>query len=137
VNRADFQRLANERLADAKALLAAKRWTAAYYLAGYAVECGLKACIAKRTKPEEFPDRVFAEKCWTHHLPQLLGLAGLKPVLDADIAADPILLGNWETTKDWTEASRYSHKTKVDAENLFDAISDKKHGVFPWVKERW
>ncbi len=35
MNRADLQRLANDRIADAKVLLAARRWTAAYYLAGY------------------------------------------------------------------------------------------------------
>ena len=40
MNRADFQRLANDRIADARALLAAKRWAAAYYLVGYAVVVG-------------------------------------------------------------------------------------------------
>lgn len=55
MTRSDLQKLAAERIADAKALLAMKRWSAAYYLAGYAVECGLKACIAKLTKAEEFP----------------------------------------------------------------------------------
>jgi len=29
----------------------------AYYLAGYAVECALKACIAKGTQRFEFPDK--------------------------------------------------------------------------------
>ena len=77
VNRAELQRFAKERISDAMVLLAARHWSAAYYLAGYAVECALKACIAKLMKSEEFPDRNFAEKCWTHNLPQLLGLAGL------------------------------------------------------------
>ena len=45
MTRADFQKLANERVADARALLAARRWGGAYYLAGYAVECGLKSCV--------------------------------------------------------------------------------------------
>jgi HEPN domain-containing protein len=70
VNRAELQRLANERIADAKALLAARRWSAAYYLAGYAVECGLKACVlafVERTGVI-FEDRKYAEKCWTHDL---------------------------------------------------------------------
>ena len=30
-----------------KVLLDAGRYPAAYYLVGYAVECGLKACVAK------------------------------------------------------------------------------------------
>jgi len=29
----------------------------AYYLAGYAVECAIKACIAKGTRRYEFPDK--------------------------------------------------------------------------------
>jgi HEPN domain-containing protein len=94
VNRAELQRLAKERISDAKVLLANRHWSGAYYLAGYAVECALKACIAKLMKSEEFPDRTFAEKCWTHNLPQLLGLAGLKADLDAAMQADPDLADN-------------------------------------------
>jgi HEPN domain-containing protein len=128
VNRADLQRLARDRISNARVLLAAHHWPAAYYLAGYAVECALKACIAKLMKSEEFPDRTFAEKCWTHNLTQLLGLAGLKDAFDAAIAADPDLLVKWEIVRDWNEVSRYARKTKADAEELFDAITDKKHG---------
>lgn len=47
MNRSDFQDLAQIRLAEAAALLQAERFDGAYYLAGYAVECALKACIAK------------------------------------------------------------------------------------------
>jgi len=43
------------RLKDAEVLLQKGRNEAAYYLAGYAVECALKACIAKQTKRHEFP----------------------------------------------------------------------------------
>ena len=46
VNRWEFRELATLRLAEAKALLDAGLPDGAYYLAGYAVECGLKACIA-------------------------------------------------------------------------------------------
>jgi HEPN domain-containing protein len=55
MNRADFQQLAELRLQDAEALLQAGRYEAAYYLAGYAIECALKACIAKRTEAESSP----------------------------------------------------------------------------------
>jgi hypothetical protein len=53
------------------------------------VECALKACIAKLMKSEEFPDKKFAEKCWTHSLTQLLDLAGLGTDFDAALKADP------------------------------------------------
>jgi len=36
MDRAELQQLAKDRILDAKALLAAKRWAGAYYLAGYA-----------------------------------------------------------------------------------------------------
>jgi HEPN domain-containing protein len=45
MNRTDLQILAEDRLKDAEVLLANGRFGAAYYLAGYAVECGLKACV--------------------------------------------------------------------------------------------
>ena len=140
MNRADFQKLANDRIADAKAMLAAKRWAAAYYLAGYAVECAFKACILVRLdeSPElVFVDRRFSEKCWTHDLTQLRELAGLTMIFGVDSAADPGLYSNWSAVKEWNESSRYQTRTKAQAESLFDAITDKKHGVLPWLKQRW
>jgi HEPN domain-containing protein len=135
VNRADFQRLAKDRIRDAEALLRAKRWGAAYYLAGYAVECGLKSCVIRRLMITDlFPERKFSEQCWTHGLAQLLGLAGLK----ADMAAaDPDLQENWDIAKDWRESSRYARTMKDKAEALYDAIADKKQGVLAWIKGRW
>jgi HEPN domain-containing protein len=103
MNRAELQRLARERIRNAKVLLAAGHWSAAYYLAGYAVECALKACMAKLMKAEEVPDRTFVEKCWTHNLAQLLGLTGLKDDFDAARQADPDLRNNWDVVKDYLD----------------------------------
>ena len=137
MNRADLKQLARERLRDAKALFAAKQWSGAYYLAGYAVECALKACIAKLTKPEEFPDKALADKCWTHDFEKLLLTAGLRTDRDKDVNADAELEKNWETIKDWNESSRYARKTKAEARALLAAITDPNHGVLQWVKKRW
>lgn len=137
MNRTELQRLANERIGDARTLLAARRWSAAYYLGGYAVECALKACIAKTIKAEEFPDRSFADKCWTHNLAQLLGVAALKAELDKDCIAEPELLDNWSIVKDWNEASRYAKVPRPEALELYKAITAKKHGVLTWLKHRW
>jgi HEPN domain-containing protein len=49
MNRADLQQLAELRITEAKVLLDNGFYAGAYYLAGYAVECALKACIAKLT----------------------------------------------------------------------------------------
>jgi HEPN domain-containing protein len=138
MNRTELQQLARDRLRDAKALLAARRWSGDYYLAGYAVECALKACvIARLMKTDQFPERRYSEQCWTHNLTQLFGVAGLKAAFDADLAVDLTLEANWVIVRDWNESSRYTRKTKKKAGALYDAITDKKHGVFLWIKSRW
>lgn len=138
MNRAQLQQLAKERLLDAKALLAARRWAGAYYLAGYAVECGLKSCIIRHLmRTDRFPEKRFSEQCWTHSLPQLMSLAGLQADLTAALQADPDLLVNWDTVKDWSESSRYVRRTQTEATDLYDAIADKKHGVLSWIRVRW
>jgi HEPN domain-containing protein len=138
MTRAKWQRLAQERLLDAKALLQAKRWTGAYYLAGYAVECGLKSCIiAFLMKTDQFPERRFSEQCWTHDLERLLGLAGLEAVLDTDMAANSSLQDSWEVVKAWSESKRYDRIVRAKALELYDAIAQKKHGVLPWIKNHW
>ena len=44
---------------------------------------------------------------------------------------------NWNIVKNWSEVSRYVHKTRNEAEELYEAITNKKHGVLPWIKRRW
>jgi hypothetical protein len=137
VNRIDFQVLADVRIAEAKVLLDRGHWSGAYYLAGYAVECGLKACIAKLTVAEEFPDKGFADKCFTHVVEKLVELAGLKPQRDTDAKASAAKFANWTTVGFWTEASRYAAKSEADAKALYAAITDPTDGVPPWIKSRW
>ncbi|MGD0616750.1 MAG: hypothetical protein ABSB67_03725 [Bryobacteraceae bacterium] len=72
MDRRDFQRLATTRLREAGALMKHRLTDGAYYLAGYAVECALKACIAKKTQRHEFPDKRRVDASHTHNLIQLL-----------------------------------------------------------------
>jgi HEPN domain-containing protein len=72
MNRFDFQKMADERVADAAALLAAGRYQAAYYLCGYAVEFALKACIARQVREFDFPDRKVVNDSYVHDLKKLL-----------------------------------------------------------------
>jgi HEPN domain-containing protein len=133
-----LQQLARDRIRDAKALLAAGRWAGAYYMAGYAVECGLKSCvIAYLLRTDQFPERKYSEQCWTHDLERLMGLAGLEGALGTATAADVSLNDNWTTVKDWDESSRYARRTKAEAKELYRAITDKKHGILAWIKFHW
>jgi HEPN domain-containing protein len=138
VNRAAWQRLALERLKDAKALLKLKRWAGAYYLAGYAVECGLKSCIiAYLMKTDDFPDKRFSEQCWTHDLERLVVLAGLRVDLDRDTAGDANLSKNWNIANQWDESRRYVLMPKAKAIAMVEAVADSKHGMLSWIKHRW
>jgi HEPN domain-containing protein len=142
VNRPQLQRLSQLRLDDAQALLAASRWSAAYYLAGYAVECALKSCVLKHidTTGEIFASADYLKdlsKYWTHDFTQLLKLAGLPATHGTALRANPALLAFWTMVKDWSEASRYQEKTEVEAKALYEAITNNPDGVFEWIRQHW
>lgn len=140
MTRTEWQQLAERWLVDAKRLLNDHRWSAAYYLAGYAVECGLKSCILKRLSatPEViFDSRRFSENCWTHDLAELVKLAGLEPARAADAAANLVLQDNWLTALAWNEKSRYKTVSHHPAKKLYGAVADKLNGVMQWIRVRW
>jgi HEPN domain-containing protein len=137
MNRTDFQQLAELRLREAEALLAAGLSDGAYYLAGYSVECALKACIAKRTQLHDFPEKKLVNDSHTHNLKELLRLAELKTELDSVLDADPEMRSNLETVQDWSETARYQRKTALDTVALLTAIESQKGGLLPWIRQRW
>jgi hypothetical protein len=51
--------------------------------------------------------------------------------------ANPKLEASWDLTKSWTEQSRYSIRTKNEAEAIIDAIARRNDGVLAWIKRRW
>ena len=114
-----------------------RRYAGAYYLAGYAVECGLKACIAKQTRRHEFPDRGLVIQSYTHDLKTLVAAAGLETQRDSDAAYDPDFGSNWAVVKDWSEQSRYETRSRSEATDLLDAITDPAHGVMQWLHRHW
>ena len=140
MNRAHWQALAEERIVAAQALLAAQQWSSAYYLAGYAVECGLKSCILVHLAANPsviFEEKRFSEKCWSHNIDGLVNLADIETARDADIAANPVRGQSWLAISEWNETSRYEFKTQVEAWELFNAITDNANGVMPWIRLRW
>ncbi len=66
------------RLAEARALLKAGLPDGAYYLVGYAVECALKACIARGTQRYEFPEKKRVNASHTYDLGELVKVAELQ-----------------------------------------------------------
>ena len=137
MNRFDLQELADLRVREAELLLNASLYDGAYYLAGYAVECALKACIAKQTKEFDFPDRTLVNRSYTHKLSDLIGVAGLQAELEGKMASDREFSTNWETVRDWSQESRYERHEESKAKDFYQAITDERNGVLTWLRVHW
>jgi HEPN domain-containing protein len=138
MKRVDFQHLARTRLRDARTLLVAKRAAGAYYLTGQAVECALKACIAKKSEKYEFPDRTRTNSSYTHDLTKLLSAAMLKQPLAADMSVQRALEVNWTVVKDWKHDCRYDGTiTMVKAMEIYRAVTGRSTGVMAWIRKHW
>lgn len=97
-----FREIAKCRLAEAKLLAERGHPSGAYYLAGYAVECALKAIIAGRFRANEIPDKGLVNSIYTHNLSDLLRLAGLQ----TEFQAESELVESWDIVKRWSENAR-------------------------------
>jgi HEPN domain-containing protein len=137
MNRTGLQQLAEMRLHEARALLDAGFPDGAYYLSGYAVECALKACIAKRTSEHDFPEKKLVNESHTHNLTELMRLSQLAPTLKTAMQVNSRLESDWITVQDWSEASRYERWALSDALSLLDAIESQTGGLLPWIKLHW
>ena len=138
MDRADLQQIAGLRITEAKVLLDNACYAGAYYLAGYAVECALKACIAKQTRRYEFPDKQRVGDSYTHDLTKLVRIAGLKDVLEQEIESDQALFANWDIVKEWSEGTRYqTDVSERRSRELYSAITGRKNGVLAWIRQWW
>lgn len=139
MNQALLRLMADERVLDAGALRAAGRWAYAYYVAGYAVECALKSCVLAQMihTGGVFTSKKFAEECFTHDFGTLVKLAGLTPMLNAELAANPAFVAFWGTAILWKETSRYEQKLQPEADALYLAITDNANGVMRWIRNYW
>ena len=136
MTRSEFQQMAEVRIEEAGVLLAAGKWDGAYYLAGYAVECGLKACVAKLSRAEEYPPREVKDY-YTHDLERLCKTAKLERLLKTERVANTAFEGYWTTAVVWDEQSRYNRISQLDAERLYHAITDPTNGVLQWLRGHW
>jgi HEPN domain-containing protein len=134
--RRDFQRLAELRAREAKILAKAGNQHGACYLGGFAIECALKACIARQTRRHDFPaDAGYARSVYTHDLNELLKLARLNDQLDRDMRARPQLATNWGVAKGWKVDSRYE-TSGLNGKDMVAAVNSSD-GVLEWIKLYW
>ena len=104
---------------------------------GYAVECAVKACIAKGTRRYEFPDKKKVELSHSHVLRDLIRVAGLEDARIERASHDPEFRKNWDVAQSWSEQSRYRRHSPESARNLLVAVGDRRHGVISWIKLHW
>ena len=136
--RSHLKRLADRRLKDARALMTQRRYTGAYYIAGYAVECGIKACIATQFKRNTIPDKTLVNKTYSHDFEKLLKTAGIFDELEQDIQNNLSLYSSWNVVKDWRPEIRYTISiTRVEARDLIEAIGNPHDGILSWLKRYW
>ncbi len=137
VSKALLEQLADEKLKDAQILLDGKAASNAYYLAGYAVELALKACIAKTFKADTIPDKSFVNDTYSHKLQSLVATAGLQPVMFHYQNSNARFKAYWGVVNLWKPESRYATATQQQASELIVAIEDREDGVLPWIKLHW
>jgi len=147
MNRKHLQQLTKLRVEEAKVLYKNGYFDGAYYLLGYAIECALKACIAKQTQQYDFPDKKLANDSHTHDLIKLLKLAGLKEELDN--LDDNNIKANWSAIINvnlssegeevvWSESIRYTYGiTAQQIESFLSAITDQNKGILQWIEKYW
>jgi len=76
----ELKKLARSRLQESEILFSNRKYDAAVYLCGYAIELALKARICKTLKWSQFPGASIKnpQTFKTHHLETLLGLSGIE-----------------------------------------------------------
>jgi|SRR4051812_15462565 hypothetical protein len=121
-----LNQMAKDRIADAKALLAADRFDGAVYVVGYAVEFKLKARIAtslfaERAFPSKSDELATLRKLQSHALEDLVRIAGR----DKEIATARNQAA-WSAVVDkWKPDLRYSASgsaTQQDALDMIEAV---------------
>lgn len=107
-------------------------------MAGYVVECALKACIAKRFQADHIPDTNGINKIYSHRAAGLLVLAKLEVEQATESQKDPFFRQNWATVQGWDPEERYGlNRTQPEAESMVNAVTDSEHGVLQWLKRHW
>jgi hypothetical protein len=137
MRRLDLQGLAQAKIDDAGLLAQNGRWGNAYYLAGYSVELGLKACVARQIAADTIPDRAVLNGVLTHEFDRLVGLAGLKADLQAEQKANVDFATYWGLVSQWSPDTRYKANVAMEAQYLIQAIADPTSGVLQWIRRYW
>ena len=137
LKRTDLQSIAQAKVDDAHLLFQNGRFSNSYYLAGYAIEIALKACIAAQISAETIPDKDILRKVLNHEFPVLVGLAGLATALKEQQDCDSLFAANWAIVLEWKPDVRYESTDSTAAQQMLSALTDAASGVLQWIKLYW
>jgi hypothetical protein len=137
LRRAELQRVAQAKIDDAILLLTQGRASNAYYLAGYSIEIGLKACITRQISADTIPELSFIKSIYDHDLQRLIRVAGLSAQLKQAQDADRDFAANWAIVFEWSPEDRYALTDLASAQVMIAAVADATKGVLPWIRARW
>jgi HEPN domain-containing protein len=137
IDKKALTRIAEETLAAANLLLDHGFPSRAWYLAGYSVELGLKACIADQFQAATFPDKRLVGKIFTHDFAELVAAAGLAADLSAWRKGSSIFEFNWIMACAWKPDSRYEEHSREEAAALLEALGDPTNWVMTWIRSVW
>jgi hypothetical protein len=134
---AELRAMARHRLEESQVLYDRAYFGGAYYLAGYAVEFGLKAIISKNLGVEIFDGDAPRDQVKSFHIHSLSALilfAGLRPLLEIEVARDQSFCQIWNRVSTWDEAKRYEFGCqRQTAADFLKAVKD----FLTWIEARW
>lgn len=119
----DLLQIADERLADAEALLTSGRYTGAVYISGYVLECLFKALVCKQLGSVDVP--AVLRTSATHQLENLLELI---PAIESVMKKNRKVKEAYARIMTGTAKLRYSthHYRKDEAEIHMDNVKEVK-----------
>jgi HEPN domain-containing protein len=116
----ELRQKARAQLTDAEVLLRSRRYDAAVYICGYAVEFALKARICRTLHWPEYLTVKGFESFKTHDLEVLLLLSGREGPVKSRA------MPHWSTVKSWKPEMRYGPIGKVTRQDARDMISSTR-----------
>ena len=137
MKRGEWKKMANEHIKSARALLASGHNSAAYHLAGLALECAFKAKISRVFKNDTWPDKTFVQEIHTHDLERLVQQSGLGRARQMEDQRSPAFRAHWNTVKQWRIESRYKEWSPAEATDMVNAAARRGAGVLAWIKRHW
>jgi hypothetical protein len=102
----DWMKLWRRHCQGARQLLEGNSTALAWFNAGMAVECALKACIMAHLRLNRWPDRTLRKELHTHDLRKLALAAGVEI---EKLSRDPVF-PSWCTVHLWRRSEGYSSK---------------------------